>query len=113
MCKALALTWLFAGLRNNEIVRLRLGCIRWQREDAAVPGAAETLPGGSVCMLDVPVNKTSTAFTKPVDPIVGESISAWEKVRPKGVKLPDPKTGETGRFSVPISANGCREELRE
>jgi len=45
-------------------------------------------------MLDVPVNKTSTAFTKPVDPIVGESISSWEKSRPKGVQLPDPKTGE-------------------
>jgi len=94
MCKALAITWLFAGLRVNEIVRLRLGCVRWQREDVEVSGSIETLHGGSVCMLDVPVNKTSTAFTKPVDPIVGESIAAWEKVRPKGVKLPDPKTGE-------------------
>jgi hypothetical protein len=74
MCKALVITWLFAGLRNNEIVRLRLGCIRWQKEEAAVPGTAEMLPGGSVCMLDVPVNKTSAAFTKPVDPIVGETI---------------------------------------
>jgi hypothetical protein len=35
-----------------------------------------------------------TAFTKPVDPIVGEMISAWERVRPNGVKLPDRKTGE-------------------
>ena len=98
MCKALVVTWVFAGLRNNEILRLRLGCIRWQKEDATVPGSADTLPGGSVCMLDVPVNKTSTAFTKPVDPIVGESISAWEKVRPKGIRLPDPKTGEMVDF---------------
>jgi integrase len=98
MCKALAITWLFAGLRVNEIVRLRLGCIRWRREDVAVPGSADTLPGGSVCMLDVPVNKTSTAFTKPIDPIVGESIAAWEKVRPRGVKLPDTKTGEMANF---------------
>ena len=37
-------------------------------------------------------------FTKPVDPIVGEMISAWEKVRPSGVKLPDPKTGELVDF---------------
>ncbi len=49
-------------------------------------------------MLDVPVNKTSTAFTKPVDPTVGETITAWEKVRPQGVKLPDPKTGEMVDF---------------
>ncbi len=98
MCKALVLTWLFAGLRNNEIVRLRLGCIRWQKEEVQIPGAAEKLPAGSVCMLDVPVNKTSTAFTKPVDPIVGEAIAAWEKVRPQGVKQPDPKTGEMVDF---------------
>jgi len=98
LCKALAVTWLFAGLRNNEILRLRLGCIRWQREDVSVPASDETLAGGAVCMLDVPVNKTSTAFTKPVDPIVGEMISAWEKVRPNGVKLPDRKTGEAVDF---------------
>jgi len=98
LCKALAVTWLFAGLRNNEILRLRLGCIRWQKEDVSVPGRSETLAGGAVCMLDVPVNKTSTAFTKPVDPIVGEMISAWEKVRPTGVKLLDRKTGEMVDF---------------
>jgi integrase len=97
LCKALAITWLFAGLRVNEIVRLRLGCIRWQKEDVSIPNG-EILPGGSVCMLDVPVNKTSTAFTKPVDPLVGETISAWENVRPKGEKLPDPKTGEMVDF---------------
>jgi hypothetical protein len=98
LCKALAVTWLFAGLRNNEILRLRLGCIRWQKEDVSVPGRSETLAGGAVCMLDVPVNKTSTAFTKPVDPIVGEMISAWEKIRPTGVKLLDRKTGEMVDF---------------
>jgi hypothetical protein len=49
-------------------------------------------------MLDVPVNKTSTAFTKPVDPIVGEMISAWKKVRPKGMKLADSKTAEMVDF---------------
>ena len=98
LCKALAVTWLFAGLRNNEILRLRLACIRWQKEDVSVPSNGETLAGGAVCMLDVPVNKTSTAFTKPVDPIVGEMISAWEKVRPNGLKLPDRKNGETVDF---------------
>lgn len=65
MCKALDLTWLFAGLRNNEIVRLRLGSIRWQKEEVHIPGPAKKLPASSVCMLDVPVNKTSTDLTKP------------------------------------------------
>lgn len=98
MSRALVTTWLFAGLRSNEIVRLRVGCIRWQKDDVTVPGTGETLPADAVCLLDVPVNKTSTAFTKPVDRIVGEAIAAWEKVRPQGVKLPDPKTGELVDF---------------
>jgi len=98
LCRALVITWLFSGLRNNEIFRLRLGCIRWQREDATVPSTGELLPGDSVCLLDVPVNKTGTAFTKPVDRLVGEAIAAWEKVRPHGNKLPDWKTGEVVSF---------------
>jgi integrase len=28
---ALALVWLFSGLRSNEICRLRVGCVRWLR----------------------------------------------------------------------------------
>lgn len=98
MCRALAVTWLFSGLRNNEIIRLRVGCIRWQRQDATVPSTGEVLPADAVCLLDVPVNKTGTSFTKPVDRIVGEAISAWEKVRPRGAKLTDWKTGEATNF---------------
>jgi hypothetical protein len=36
--------------------------------------------------------------SKPVDQIVDEAIAAWEKVRPQGVKVPDPKTGELVDF---------------
>jgi integrase len=98
MCRALAVIWLFAGLRNNEILRLRVGCIRWQRDDATVPGTGEILPADAICLLDVPVNKTGKSFTKPVDHLVGEAISAWEKVRPQGRKLSDWKTGEVVAF---------------
>jgi integrase len=98
LCRALALVWLFAGLRKNEILRLRLGCIRWQKHEVTVPETGETIPASAVCLLEVPVNKTSTSFTKPVDPIVGEAIAVWEKVRPQGVKLPDEKTGEQVDF---------------
>jgi hypothetical protein len=56
------------------------------------------LPANAVCLLDVPVNKTGTSFTKPVDRLVGEAIAAWEKVRPQGVKRSDWKTGESVDF---------------
>jgi hypothetical protein len=50
LCKALAVTWLLEGLRNNEILRLHLGCISWQRGDVSVPASDETLSGGAVCL---------------------------------------------------------------
>jgi len=87
MIRALTLVWLFAGLRGDEIRRLRVGCVRWQRDNAS-----------SVCFLDVPVNKTGTAFTKPVDGMVGQAINAWEKVRRPQAKLCDHKTGEMVDF---------------
>jgi len=87
MIRALTLAWLFAGLRGDEIRRLRVGCVRWQQDNAS-----------SVCFLDVPVSKTGTAFTKPVDRIVGQAINTWEKVRPLQSKLCDPKTGEMVDF---------------
>lgn len=96
--RALSAVWLFAGLRSDEIVRLRLGCIRWQQHDIAVHSTGEILPKGSVCLLDIPVNKTGTAFTKPVDPAVGEAIAAWVQVRPEQPVFVDRKTGELVHF---------------
>jgi len=85
LVRALAVTWLFTGLRSDEIVRLRVGCVRWQ------PGADGA---DRVCLLDVPAHKTGTPFTKPVDPLVGRAIEAWEAVRPVQPPLLDPRTGE-------------------
>jgi len=87
MIRAVALVWLFAGIRGDEIRRLRVGCVRWQPDNES-----------SVCFLDVPVNKTGTAFTKPVDGVVGQAINAWERVRPAQAKLCDQKTGEMVDF---------------
>ncbi len=84
LVRELSVAWLFSGLRWDEIRRLRMGCVRWQ----------ENAPGERVCLLSIPVNKTSTAFSKPVDTIVGEMIEAWERERPEQVKLIDSKTGE-------------------
>jgi hypothetical protein len=55
LIRALTLTWLFSGLRSDEITRLRTGCIRWQhdgrpsratpaRSSPARPSACSTFP---------------------------------------------------------------------
>lgn len=94
LVRAVVIVWLFTGLRKNEILRLHLDCVRWQHEDVPIPGTNEMLLKDSVCLLTVPVNKTRTAFTKPVDYVVGEAIKAWQLVRPQQPPLVDSKTGE-------------------
>jgi integrase len=94
MIRALTIVWLFCGLRSNEIYRLRVGCIRVQSEPMRLAGADDVVAPDSVCLLHVPVTKTSTAFVKPVDPIVGEAIALWEQVRPNQDLVVDQKTGE-------------------
>lgn len=92
--RAIAVMWLFAGLRLGEIIRLRSGCIRWE---PGVSVADKDAPP-TVCLLDVPVTKTSTAFTKPVAAVVGSAVEAWEKVRPAQPSCIDLKTGEAVHF---------------
>jgi integrase len=102
MVRALAAVWCFGGLRSDEIRRLRVGCVRWQREGVAITDSDEVLPKEAVCFLHVPVSKTNTAFTKPVHPLVGERIAEWERLRPAQPPRPDRKTGEMSHplFSV-------------
>ena len=55
---------------------------RRPRQHGARP-AAEASPGpddAAVCLLDVPVHKTGTAFTKPVDPIIGQASGGGPRV---------------------------------
>ena len=107
LLRALAMTWLFGGLRSDEIVRLRVGCIRWQRDDVRVPGTDnEVLAKDAVCLLDIPVHKTGTAFTKPVDPLLGQAIAAWESVRPTQPAAVDRKTGEHVQLLFSYRAQG-------
>jgi integrase len=93
MIRALAITWLFSGLRSDELLRLEVGCIRQQTGESGAPGA-DGNPTSAVCLLDVPVHKTGHAFTKPVDLVVGEAIAAWEQIRPSQPARRDRKTGE-------------------
>jgi hypothetical protein len=83
-----------SGQRSDEIARLRLGCIRWQHDTTATDDDRVTARD-AVCLLDVPTHKTGTAFTKPVDSLLGRAIEAWQAMRP-GV------AGSTAR-----PASGC------
>jgi len=76
---AITLFWLFSGLRSDEIARLRVGCIRWEHDDTPIVGDSDrVLARDVVCLLDVPVHRTGTAFTKPVDPILGQALDFAE-----------------------------------
>lgn len=111
LIRALSLTWLFSGLRSDEISRLRVGCIRWQHNGQPIRGdARDILAEDAVCLLDVPVHKTGTAFTKPVDPIVGQAIDAWQTLRPTQPQRPDRKTGERVDLLFSIRAHPVAKE---
>jgi integrase len=95
LVRALTLTWLFSGQRSDEIARLRVGCIRWQHDGTPIPSdSQQVLVRDAVCLLDVPTHKTGTAFTKPVDPILGQALDAWQAVRPDQPTFIDRRTGE-------------------
>lgn len=93
MIRALVGVWLFAGCRVDEIRRLEVDCISWDQDRDETTG--QPYP---ICLLHVPENKTSPAFTKPVDPIVGQLIDAWKHVRPTQPLLEDRKTGQRREF---------------
>jgi integrase len=98
MVKAIVVVWLFCGLRRNEINRLRRGCIRWQSTHGLLLETPMISSNDAICLLDVPTNKTGTAFTKPVDHLVGEAIQGWECIRPEQPPALDPKTGELVQY---------------
>jgi integrase len=95
LVRAVTLAWLFSGQRSDEIARLRVGCIRWQHHGTEITGGSDqVLARDAVCLLDIPTHKTGTAFTKPVDPILGQALDAWQAVRPAQPKFTDRRTGE-------------------
>ena len=99
LIRAITLTWPFSGQRSDEIARLRVGYIRWQHDGAGISGDdCQVLARDAVCLLDVPVHKTGSSFTKPVDPLMGEAIEAWQKARPLQPKMLDRKTAEQADF---------------
>jgi integrase len=95
LVRAVTLAWLFSGQRSDEIARLRVGCVRWQHDGTAIAGDSDqVLARDAICLLDVPAHKTGTAFTKPVDPVLGQALDAWQAIRPAQPKFTDRRTGE-------------------
>ena len=103
LVRAVAMLWLFAGLRVDEILRLPVGAIRWQHQHDRCRTSDRR-----VCLLDVPTNKTGTAFTKPVDPTVGDAIEAWENVRPAAAEVRGSQDRRAGRRAAGLPRRADR-----
>ena len=95
MNRAMAIVWLYTGLRSDEIYRLRVGCIRHMpREENE--NSSSSLP--AICLLTVPAGKSGAGFSKPVPRVVGDIIAIWEKTRPAVPKRWEHKTAEAVDF---------------
>ncbi|WP_331746189.1 tyrosine-type recombinase/integrase [Streptomyces sp. NBC_00846] len=79
---------------------LALGAEEGEREVDAfdLSELDEVLARDAACLLDVPTHKTGTSFTKPVDPLLGKAIGAWQELRPQQPKMLDRKTGKQVDF---------------
>jgi hypothetical protein len=82
--RAVALLWITAARRKNEIARLRVGCVRRDWDSAMLNEAGEPIPqqGSEVCYLHVPPNKTRGAFWIWIPSYTADAIEAWERERP-------------------------------
>ncbi|WP_395398158.1 tyrosine-type recombinase/integrase [Novosphingobium sp. BL-8A] len=98
LIRALAVVWTHCGLRQNEVVRLALGCAKAQADDI-VNEDGSTVTAGTLCYLEVPASKTFRAYVKPVSAVVKERIDAWAAQRPADqAPLLDERTGERVNF---------------
>ncbi|OAT17466.1 transposase [Buttiauxella noackiae ATCC 51607] len=94
MHQAMAVIWTHAGLRQNEILRLSVGCVHEQTDDI-VHDDGSIIPAGTLCYLDVPAGKTSKAFVKPVASVVKKYVDLWLQERPtEQAPLTDERTAE-------------------
>ncbi|WP_272577123.1 tyrosine-type recombinase/integrase [Providencia sp. PROV274] len=94
MHQAMAVIWTHAGLRQNELLRLTVDCIKEQCDDI-IQDDGSVIAAGTLCYLQVPAGKTSKAFVKPVAAVVKQYVDLWLKERPsEQAALSDERTGE-------------------
>lgn len=90
LVRAITINWLFDGVRNDELIRLQVGCV--QREVPVIDLITGEVKESVTCDLLVPPNKYKGAFRKPVDLVVADAVELWEKVRPPQPTMLDRKT---------------------
>ena len=95
MVRAMAIVWLYTGLRSDEIRRLRVGCIRPTPQEET-EGSSSSAP--AICTLTVPQGKNQSGFWKPIPGVAGDAIGVWEKSRPPVPKHWDYNTAEAVDF---------------
>jgi integrase len=81
MVRALAMIWLFGGLRPGQIRLLEVDCIEWQLNGVPLRICDEAPPLDATCYIKVPPHKGMGSFSKDVSPYIGLAIQAWEHVR--------------------------------
>ena len=92
MVRAIAAIWLFTAIRSDEVARLTVGCIEWPATPIRDCDTGKIIPTDAVCYLQIPVNKTTGEFRKPISPYVGKMIAEWEAIRPKQPRRLDEKS---------------------
>jgi len=98
--RAAAFVWVTSARRPNEIVRLRVGCIRrdWNPEMLDDDGQPVD-QDAQFTYLHVPLGKTSGPFWIPIPAFTADAIEAWERIRPVGQpRLRDPKDGADAEY---------------
>lgn len=86
--RAVALLWVTAGRRSDELARLRVGCIRrdWVPEMGEAGGLAvddgTQTAAASLCYLHVPSGKTRGPFWVWVPGYTADALDAWAAERP-------------------------------
>ena len=82
---AVALLWVTAARRPNEIGRLRVGCVRRDWEPAMRDADGLPLaPESQFTYLHVPSSKTRGPFWVPIPAYTADAVAAWERERPAG-----------------------------
>lgn len=73
----------FAAREWQRVLELTGGIADYRDVNLLVLQARQQLAAAqAVCLLCVPPGKTGAAYLKPVHPLVGQAIAAWEQVRP-------------------------------
>lgn len=81
--RAVALVWVTAGRRADEIRRLSVGCVSRDWAPEMVDEAGQQIePAEELCYLRVPTNKYTGEFMAPIPVYVADAIEAWERQRP-------------------------------